>query len=551
MMVSIQLTPWVLPDLLAVLVALREVLYLRPRRRERGVSALLVLVTSGGVWAALHAATVMSPSLGPQLALTRVGTLLPAIAVVAWVGFALSYSGRNRVARARVLAPLALALTVAVAAAYLGDHARWLYRAPALVSYGGVRGLAFSAGALLRVDLTVRIVAVGAGVVVLWKVSGGSSGTGMADRVRRHAAIVAAATVALAPMTALLVAPSVHVWTDLSAVGFVIASAMLTAGLLHGRLLYIGPVARKLVMEELRDPLVVFDARGRIVDANRAAEEVLGLQPYGNVPVPLGTLWAASGVAGSRARGGYAGARPAGTGKAPARRGQVALSTVEGGERTFEVTLSRLEEAGAPGRAVMLLRDVTRRDRIEQDLRATTSALRAANAELGHLANTDALTQLANRRHFMEILQQEVERAHRYARPVALIMVDLDHFKKVNDKYGHAQGDEVLRATADVLRGVCRDVDLAGRLGGEEFALLLPETDAEGARTVAERVRTRMEAMRHHARAASVAGETFGVTASLGVAALEPSATAEDVLRRADEVLYAAKAAGRNRVEVA
>jgi diguanylate cyclase (GGDEF)-like protein len=126
-----------------------------------------------------------------------------------------------------------------------------------------------------------------------------------------------------------------------------------------------------------------------------------------------------------------------------------------------------------------------------------------------------------------------------------LVLLDLDHIKKVNDTHGHAAGDDVLRAAARVLGSVCRDVDLAARLGGEELAILLPETDASGARTVAERVRERMEGTPHR----SPAGKAFRVTTSIGVGSLGTGAhDAESLLQSADEALYRAKSGGRNRV---
>jgi two-component system cell cycle response regulator len=145
-------------------------------------------------------------------------------------------------------------------------------------------------------------------------------------------------------------------------------------------------------------------------------------------------------------------------------------------------------------------------------------------------------------------LEAEIDRAQRYDRPLSLLLVDLDHFKDVNDTHGHAGGDEVLRAVADVLAAVCRDVDLAARIGGEEFAILLPETDARGAEHVAERARGRI-AESHH-RAPSGAG--FRITASAGVASLGREVTsAEGLLQAADDALYRAKGEGRNRVVAA
>jgi diguanylate cyclase (GGDEF)-like protein len=206
-----------------------------------------------------------------------------------------------------------------------------------------------------------------------------------------------------------------------------------------------------------------------------------------------------------------------------------------------------LDEKGAPGRSALVLRDVTIRDRMERDLRSTSQALLDANAKLERLANTDSLTGIANRRHFLERLSAELERAARYQRPLSLVLLDLDHFKKVNDTHGHAAGDDALRKAAAVLGEVCRDVDLAARLGGEELVLLLPETDSGGAHILAERIRGKIAATVHQ----SPAGVRFSVTASVGVASVgKKTTTPEALLQACDEALYRAKEAGRNRVEI-
>jgi diguanylate cyclase (GGDEF)-like protein len=213
------------------------------------------------------------------------------------------------------------------------------------------------------------------------------------------------------------------------------------------------------------------------------------------------------------------------------------LDDGQGEKRTYEVTLTRLDEAEVRGRAALLLRDVTVKERMQRELER-------AYADLERLARTDPLTGLANRREFMERLEQEVERSDRYVRPLSLISLDLDHFKSVNDTHGHAAGDEVLREAARALGSVCRDVDLAARMGGEEMALLLPETDTAGARIVAERVREHIAGAAHR----SPSGHAFRVTASLGVATARTGASGEALLQAADEALYRAKAAGRNQV---
>lgn len=161
------------------------------------------------------------------------------------------------------------------------------------------------------------------------------------------------------------------------------------------------------------------------------------------------------------------------------------------------------------------------------------------------LANTDGLTGLYNHRHFHERLQQEIERAERYRRALALIMVDLDHFKAYNDTYGHPRGDEVLIEVARLLRQASRTTDISARYGGEEFALILPETLRDDARRVAERIRHGVEELRF---AWESRANVLRLTASVGVAAMSPGWNRIRLLEAADMALYEAKRQGRNRV---
>jgi len=167
---------------------------------------------------------------------------------------------------------------------------------------------------------------------------------------------------------------------------------------------------------------------------------------------------------------------------------------------------------------------------------------------LRQLATRDALTGLLNRREFDRILAEEYARARRFGEALALLIVDLDHFKAINDRHGHPAGDAVLVEVARRLTAQVRTVDRVMRLGGEEFALLLLQTDLAGALPVAERVTA---ALRNEPVAAGPNG-TVAVTASIGVAALPgPEGTPATLMAAADKALYAAKAAGRNRVMAA
>ncbi|WP_119157490.1 sensor domain-containing diguanylate cyclase [Caldimonas tepidiphila] len=178
---------------------------------------------------------------------------------------------------------------------------------------------------------------------------------------------------------------------------------------------------------------------------------------------------------------------------------------------------------------------------LEQRVRQRTEALERANAELERLARRDPLTGLGNRRVADEALAQALMLFRRHGRPASIALVDVDHFKQVNDSRGHAVGDRVLVAVAALIEGHCRASDLVARIGGEEFLVLMPETAAAGGMAAAEKIR--------QAVAQARLPELPAVTVSVGLASLEDgTADADALLRAADEALYAAKRAGRNRV---
>jgi two-component system, cell cycle response regulator len=168
----------------------------------------------------------------------------------------------------------------------------------------------------------------------------------------------------------------------------------------------------------------------------------------------------------------------------------------------------------------------------------------AYHDEIYRLTTMDGLTQIYNRRYFEEALEREVSRSRRYERSLALVMFDVDHFKRVNDQHGHLAGDYVLKQLASTLRTRIRREDVFARYGGEEFGMLLPEVDLPGAVKLADKVRRMVEKQRFEFDRTPIP-----VSISLGVAMLESEhRDVEDFKRAADSRLYAAKAAGRNRV---
>jgi two-component system cell cycle response regulator len=192
--------------------------------------------------------------------------------------------------------------------------------------------------------------------------------------------------------------------------------------------------------------------------------------------------------------------------------------------------------------------EVRARVGVHLKLKRARDELNAQREELQRLTRTDSLTGLANRRWLDECLEQELSRCTRYSRPMSLVMIDLDHFKQLNDRHGHQAGDQVLRHTADLVRKSIRRQDLAARYGGEEMTVVLPETPLDRAEVAAERIRAAIAGSELVWR-----GRAIKVTASLGVAGVPalPAANGEDLLRLADAALYQAKSSGRNCVVLA
>ncbi len=177
-------------------------------------------------------------------------------------------------------------------------------------------------------------------------------------------------------------------------------------------------------------------------------------------------------------------------------------------------------------------------------INASTRDLHALNIDLTRLATTDGLTGLLNRRSLREQMQQEIVRFNRTARTFSVVLGDIDHFKSINDAHGHQGGDEVLREAARIVRETARTQDLVARWGGEEFCLFLPETNANEAEAMAQRIRERF-----NREPIIYAGKPLDVRMTLGLTEYHPGQTLDDVLLIADRALYAGKAAGRNCVK--
>jgi len=307
---------------------------------------------------------------------------------------------------------------------------------------------------------------------------------------------------------------------DITPITFAITCGLIYYGIFYCGVFDLAPMARTLIFNTMRDGVLILDTQDRLLDFNPAAEGIVPGLSRAGIGGDIRKL------IGGQAELAKAIERTEGP-------MEVTILTAAG-PASFEVRTWLLNGAAATrgrsrlGRAVIFA-DVTAQVRLREELRRRSE--------------TDSLTGVANRRRFLQALEMECLRYARGHLPFSVLMIDLDHFKKINDRFGHPAGDAVLRAIAEGMLGSLRKTDLLARFGGEEFAVLLPETGAEGAAVIAERLRA--EAGKRPVR---VEGSSIVVTVSVGVAShtSDEAAAPGVLLKRADLALYRAKASGRD-----
>ena len=478
----------------------------RGRGRVARASLCAVLVAAA-IWCVAYALELATSGDSRVLwgALKFIGTtLLPP----AWLIFALQYTGRLTRPGRRLLAALAVEPALVLS----------------LLAYSPTRSLirSYPTGELRAPLPTVRLgvaywvhfvytnalVLAGSAILLLtlmrisrlyWRQS---VLLGVAICLPLIANVMSSLDVApFAQFSAAPVAVSLSAWT-------------LVLGVLRYQLLDLRPVARTLVVETMRDAVVVADAHGHVVDVNPAAQRLLGIPAAALIGCRADTLFADHET-------------PDGHGPMPPhellreardRRGDLEL-----------VVTPLIDPRGATAGRVLVFRDVSERKELERNLR--------------HLAYTDALTGLPNRTLFHDRLKQGLAVASRRDSPLAVLFLDLDRFKVINDSLGHDVGDRVLISVARRLGACLRDEDTLARLGGDEFAILLPETSgARGSSSVAAKLLRALVAPQ------VINGHELTVGASIGIALFpENGSDVQSLLRSADAAMYSAKARGRGR----
>ena len=284
-----------------------------------------------------------------------------------------------------------------------------------------------------------------------------------------------------------------------------------------------------------QDAFIMMNGQGQIAYWNPSAERVFGYSAAEAIGQDLHRLLAPERYYEAFQKS-FKTFKRSGTGGRVGRTYEFVAVRRDKSEFPIELSLSALKLRGE-WHSFGIVRDISKRKQAEEQLRQSETRYR-------ELSITDDLTKLYNARHFYARLQFEIERANRYLRPLALFLLDIDDFKKFNDNYGHLTGNKVLVKTGDVIRNSLRDTDSGYRYGGEEFAVILPETDGPGAIQVAERLRVELEST----PIAINPGTSRSITASIGISQLQTEENLSEFIKRADDNLYVAKAKGKNQV---
>lgn len=510
------MTWWILPSLLGTVICLyvtrQTSMFMRPPAGQ-------YMAAMGGMvawWCAGQWASLLWQNLDYRYFIAQLQYVAIASVPVLWFSASLCYAGYDRIVRRwapLIWIPPAVTILLAFSNSYHGQL--WADFQPQTDSVG----LDITYGPWFKVYVAYSYSAVTIGTVIL------ANRIGFLPGHRRQFFYVISAPLMVLTLNLPFIFGVQLLPIDPTPLGFALASLILMAALKH-KVFSVLPIARRHILDKLEDGVITIDDQGLIADANAAAKSLLGAEaivfgkPLSDA-LPKGAL--ATGTDHSETR------------------------LTDG--RWLDIRMSPVQSLDGPAKGqIVLLRDITRDKHLQHTVEQTQQTLESLNSRLQAQAHTDDLTQLSNRRHLYQRMQEEWSRSERRSQPVSLILLDFDHFKKINDSYGHQTGDQVLAQAATLIRQSIRPEDLASRHGGEELAVLLPDTALEDAVEAAQRIQQTISDHKY----SSTDGQEFSLTISAGVACREPEDGSVDALvARADSALYHSKRTGRNAVSVA
>jgi len=530
--VGYEVTPYALVYLSATLVSVGAAYFVWHRRAAPGGVWLFAMLIAIIGWTFADALDVSATTLGGHLLWGKVSYLGSSTVAVFLLLFAVEYTNRAKWVTPATVVALFVVPVLSIVAVFTNDWHGLIWSGYSPVAGSNI--IVYHHAVLYWVKAAFIYGVAAAAAVVL---------VGFAMRTRQTyryqaIAILTAVTLPLAGELIYDFTPGLLPGLDTAAITLTLSGAILALTMWRLKLLDLVPVARETLVDGMSDGILVLDLKGRIVDINHAAAELVGTPDARRIGHPVEEVTARwPGLAEKLTSRGEA-------------TGEVLLRSPGGRHVSLNVAPLR-DAAGRCSGTLTVLRDITGHfdteealHRVNRELQERLREIEGLQTELREQAIRDPLTGLYNRRYLAETLERELARAMREGYPVSLVMADIDHFKNVNDTFGHAAGDLALRSLGSILRSDTRPGDIACRYGGEEFLLVMPNTDARTAAQRAEQLRRRVAESR-----VAWLGREVAITLSLGVASFPLyGATGDEVMAAADLALYAAKAAGRDRV---
>ncbi len=505
------------------------------RRIAPGGIWLCLTASSASAWALAEALDYSSLTLSSHVLWGQLSYLGATTAPVFLFLFTCAYTGRYRWTRAPVVAALLVIPMLGTVAAFTNEYHHLVWPGFELIpgreylivyQHGPAYWAVTVYGLVLTLLASVQLIFIAIRARTLYRA--------------QSLAVIIAVLIPWVAEIAYSVAPHPPAGFD-PAITLAFTGTVLTFTMLRYKLLDVMPVPREVLVEEMIDGLLVLDHEARLLEINPVAVHLLGVTPGTPTGRPLWDIltdWPDAVAVILNTEGGH---------------GHDARLSKDGRHLSVHrVSLS--ERRNGLRRDMYVLRDITEQVLAESALHdaigrlcARMAEIEGLQAELQEQAIRDPLTGLHNRRYLAETLERELGRAAREGYPVSLVMIDVDHFKQVNDTLGHAGGDSVLRTLGAELRAHTRIGDIACRFGGDEFLVVLPNTSIELATQLAERWR-----MAWHEELRTFGEGTLGATLSIGVAAFPVHGTfSEGLVAAADSAVYGSKAAGRDRVSIA